>query len=182
VTSLGTLVDEGKLEWDKPVREYLPGFRMYAPAATEQLTTRDMVTHRTGLRHDLAWYSSSFTREQLVEWLRYLEPNKPIRSTFQYNNLMFMTAGYLGGRIAGGTWEDLVQRRVLDPLGMTKTKFSSADARKTPDSCRIARTGRPTPSAGSNSSAGATSGRRATSTPAWTTWRSTSSCTSTREP
>ena len=66
VTSLGTLADQGKLDWDKPVREYLPGFRMYDPVTTEQLTTRDMVTHRSGLpRHDLVWYSSSFTREQL---------------------------------------------------------------------------------------------------------------------
>jgi CubicO group peptidase (beta-lactamase class C family) len=134
VTALGTLVDQGKLDWDKPVRQYLPGFRMYDPVATEQLTTRDMVTHRTGLpRHDMIWYSSSFTREQLVERLRYLEPNKPIRSKFQYNNLMFLTAGYLGGRIGGLSWEDLVRQRVLEPLGMTNTKFSSDEARKTPD-------------------------------------------------
>ena len=118
VTSLGTLADQGKLDWDKPVREYLPGFRMYDPVTTEQLTTRDMVTHRSGLpRHDLVWYSSSFTREQLVEKLRYLEPNKPIRSTFQYNNLMFLTAGYLGGRIAGTSWEELVRRARARPAG-----------------------------------------------------------------
>jgi len=134
VTALGTLADQGRLDWDKPVREYLPGFRMHDPVATEQLTTRDMVTHRSGLpRHDMVWYSSSFTREQLVERLRYLELNKPIRSTFQYNNLMFMTAGFLGGRIAGLSWEDLVRQRVLDPLAMTNTKFSSDEARKTPD-------------------------------------------------
>ena len=64
VTALGTLVDQGRLEWDKPVHEYLPGFRMFDPVATEQLTTRDMVTHRSGLpRHDLIWYSSSLSRE-----------------------------------------------------------------------------------------------------------------------
>ncbi|HYM12864.1 MAG TPA: serine hydrolase [Bryobacterales bacterium] len=134
VTSLGTLADRGKLDWDKPVREYLPGFRMYDPVATEQLTTRDMVTHRSGLpRHDLVWYSSSFSREQLVEKLRYLEPNKPLRSKFQYNNLMFVTAGYLGGRINGTSWEELVRERVLQPLGMMHTKFSSEEARQTPD-------------------------------------------------
>jgi CubicO group peptidase (beta-lactamase class C family) len=134
VTALGTLADQGKLDWDQPVREYLPGFRMNDPVATEQLTTRDMVTHRSGLpRHDLVWYSSHFTREQLVDRLRYLESNKPIRSTFQYNNLMFMTAGYMGGRLYGASWEDLVRQRVLEPLGMTNTKFSSDEARKTPD-------------------------------------------------
>ncbi len=134
VTALGTLADQGRLDWDKPVREYLQGFRMHDPVATEQLTTRDMVTHRSGMpRHDLVWYSSSFTRQQLVERLRYLELNKPIRSTFQYNNLMFMTAGYVGERISGLTWENLVRQRVLEPLGMINTKFSSEEARKTPD-------------------------------------------------
>jgi CubicO group peptidase (beta-lactamase class C family) len=134
VTALGTLVDQGRLEWDKPVREYLPGFRMHDPVATDQLTPRDMVTHRSGLpRHDLIWYTSSFTREQLVERLRYLELNKPIRANFQYNNLMFLTAGYLGGKVAGSSWEEIVRRGVLDPLGMTHTRFTSDDARKTPD-------------------------------------------------
>jgi CubicO group peptidase (beta-lactamase class C family) len=134
VTALGTLVDQGKLDWDKPVREYLPGFRMHDSVATEQLTARDMVTHRTGLpRHDLVWYSSSFTREQLVERLRYLELSKPIRSKFQYNNLMFLTAGYLGGKIAGSSWEDTVRHGVLEPLGMATTTFTSGEARKTSD-------------------------------------------------
>ncbi len=134
VTALGTLVDQGRLEWDRPVREYLPGFRMNDPVATDQLTTRDMVTHRSGLpRHDLIWYSSSFSREQLVDKLRYLESNKPIRSTFQYNNLMFLTAGYLGGKISGSSWEEIVRRGVLEPLGMSNTRFSSDEARKMPD-------------------------------------------------
>jgi hypothetical protein len=62
-----------------------------------------------------------------------LEPNKPIREKFQYNNLMFVTAGYLGGRILGSSWEDLVRQRVLEPLGMMNSKFSSDDARKSPD-------------------------------------------------
>ena len=136
VTALGTLVDQGRLDWDKPVREYLPGFRMYDPVMTEQLTTRDMVTHRSGLpRHDLIWYSSSLSREELVARLRYLEPNKPIREKFQYNNLMFVTAGYLGGRILGSNWEELVRKRVLEPLGMINTKFSSDEARKSHGLC-----------------------------------------------
>ena len=136
VTALGTLVDQNRLDWDKPVREYLPGFRMYDPVATEQLTARDMVTHRSGLpRHDLIWYSSSLSREELVARLRYLEPNKPIREKFQYNNLMFVTAGYLGGRILGSSWEDLVRQSVLEPLGMMNSTFSSDDATEVAGLC-----------------------------------------------
>jgi CubicO group peptidase (beta-lactamase class C family) len=134
VTMLGTLVDGGKLEWDKPIRDYFPAFRMYDPVATEEMTMRDLVTHRSGLpRHDLVWYTQNIGREELIERLRYLEPNKPFRSTYQYNNLMFMTAGYLGGQISGGTWEQAVQKRVLDAIGMSGTNFSVEDSQKSPD-------------------------------------------------
>ena len=58
VTMLGTLVDEGRLDWDKPIRDYYPAFRMYDPVATDEMTMRDLVTHRSGLpRHDLVWYT-----------------------------------------------------------------------------------------------------------------------------
>src|SRR5688500_16116235 len=89
VTALGTLVDDGLLDWDKPVREYLPGFRMYDQVATEHLTVRDMLSHRSGLpRHDLLWYGNNdLTRAEVVEKLRHLEPSKSFRELWQYNNL-----------------------------------------------------------------------------------------------
>src|SRR6516225_1393080 len=94
VSSLATLVDQGKLEWDKPVRDYMPDFRMWDQMTTERMTARDLVTHRSGLpRHDLMWYSSPFSRDELFARLRYLEPSKDFRTSFQYQNLMFMTAG-----------------------------------------------------------------------------------------
>ena len=134
VTMLGTLVDEGKLDWDTPVRDYYPSFRMHDPVATDEMTMRDLVTHRSGLpRHDLVWYTQDIGREELIARLRYLEPNKPFRSTYQYNNLMFMTAGFLGGKIAGGTWEEAVRKRVLDAIGMPGTNFSVEDSQKSPD-------------------------------------------------
>lgn len=134
VSAMGMLVDEGKLDWDKPVREYLPEFKMYDPVASEHMTPRDLVTHRSGLpRHDTLWYSSNFSRADMVHRLRYLEPNKEFRSTYQYNNLMFMTAGYLVGRVAGTTWEDFVRHRILDPLGMKNTNYSVDVSQKSAD-------------------------------------------------
>jgi len=125
VSLLGTLVDEGKLDWDTPVREYLPDFRLYDEYATAHMTPRDLVTHRSGLpRHDLMWYGADFTRREMFERLRYLEPSEPFRYVYQYQNLMFMTAGYLAGRLAATTWEDLTRRRLLDPLGMERSMFS----------------------------------------------------------
>jgi CubicO group peptidase (beta-lactamase class C family) len=123
--ALGMLADENRLDWDHPVREYLPTFRLYDAFASERMTPRDLVTHRSGLpRHDLMWYNSPFSREELFLRLRYLEPNKDLRTLFQYSNLMFMTAGYLVGELSGGTWETFVERRILEPLGMRATNFS----------------------------------------------------------
>lgn len=123
---LGILVDEGKLDWDKPVRTYIPSFKMQDPFAADRVTPRDMVTHRSGLpRHDLLWYNNSaMSREELVGRLANLEPSKDVRQGFQYNNLMYATAGYLAERVTGETWETFVKKRVLDPLGMQSTNFS----------------------------------------------------------
>lgn len=133
--TLATLVDEGKLDWDKPVRTFLPGFQMYDPNTTESITPRDLVTHRSGLpRHDLLWYNNNaLTRKDVVERLRYLEPNEQLRAKWQYNNLMFLTAGYLTEYLTGKSWEDSVRERVFEPLGMTRTNFSVDDSQKDPD-------------------------------------------------
>ena len=131
---VGILVDEGKLDWDKPVRNYLPSFKLHDPVASEQMTTRDLVTHRSGLpRHDLMWYNSSFTRKELFDRLQYLEPSKDFRSYWQYQNLMFMTAGYLVGQIAGTSWEELLRQRILEPLGMRDSNFSVTTSQQSPD-------------------------------------------------
>lgn len=134
VSTLGMEMDEGKVDWDKPVRNYLPTFKMYDPVLTEQMTIRDLITHRSGLpRHDMVWYSSDFSREDIIRRLQYLEPNKPLRTTFQYNNLMFMTAGYIAGWLNGKSWENTIYERILIPLGMNGTNFSLKDSQSSPD-------------------------------------------------
>ena len=133
-TTVGIMVDEGKVAWDTPVREYLPTFKLKDEAVSAQATPRDLLCHRTGLaRHDLGWIGSGFTRQEHFDRMRHLEVNAGFRSIFQYNNYMFMTAGYLAGKVAGSTWEDLVRTRIFEPLGMTHSNFSMAESRKTPD-------------------------------------------------
>jgi CubicO group peptidase (beta-lactamase class C family) len=125
-TVLGMLVDEGKLDWDEPLRNYLPTFRLSDPMISERITPRDMVTHRSGLpRHDMIWYNNNeSTRAEIVERLSHLELSADLRERFQYNNLMYMTAGYLTGLLSGKTWEDVVRERLFEPLGMDRTNFS----------------------------------------------------------
>ncbi len=134
-TVLGTLVDEGTLEWDVPVRTYLPSFALSDEIISSRITPRDLVTHRSGLpRHDFLWYNNQrSTRAEIVERLRHLELSADLRAEFQYNNLLFMTAGFLAGQLTGGTWEAAVRARLFEPLGMTRTNFSVLESQQDPD-------------------------------------------------
>jgi CubicO group peptidase (beta-lactamase class C family) len=126
------LNDEGKVDWDKPVRDYLPEFQLYDAVASERATPRDLFSHRTGLpRHDIVWYSSDFSRADLVSRLRYLKPTKDFRSAYQYNNLTIMTMGYLEGKLTGLGWEGTIREKIFTPLGMTHSDLSAEDIEKT---------------------------------------------------
>ncbi len=131
---LGTLADEGKLDWSAPVSRYIPDFRMKDPVATERMNAVDLVTHRSGLpRHDALWYNATLSRQELAARLRWLEPSRDFRTDFQYNNLMYLTAGVLVERITGGRWEDAVRARVFVPLGMTRSNFSVLESQRAPE-------------------------------------------------
>ena len=128
-TALAMLVERGALDWDRPVRDYLPGFRLFDEVAGARVTARDLACHRTGLpSHDPVWYRAGASRHEIVKRLAYLAPSRDFRSAYQYNNLMYIAAGVLVEAITGQTWEDFTRRRILEPLGMRRTSFSPARA------------------------------------------------------
>jgi len=116
------------------VRAYLPSFALYDPVATERMTPRDLVTHRCGLpAHDLMWYNSPLSRREFVDRLRYIQPSQDFRAAWQYQNLTFITAGYLIERVTGHTWEELVTERVFQPLGMERSNLTVEKSTGDPD-------------------------------------------------
>ena len=118
----GLLVEEGKLTWDKPVRESVPSIRFYNNELNNTVTLRDMLAHRTGItRHDTIWYQSDDTRRQLFDKVKYLEPQEPLRQTYLYNNLMYAATGSIIELQSGQVWEDFVRDRIFKPLGTTST-------------------------------------------------------------
>jgi CubicO group peptidase (beta-lactamase class C family) len=126
--SAGTLVEEGKLTWDKPVRETVPTIQFFNDQLNNNVTLRDMLSHRTGVtRHDSIWFKSPFTRKELFEKLKYLEPQEPMRETFLYNNLMYAAAGNITELKSGKTWEHFVREKIFTPLDMKTTTFSISD-------------------------------------------------------
>lgn len=124
-TLLSSLVDDGVLDWDRPVIEYLPDFRLRDAAATTEVTLRDLVTHQSGLpRHDFVWYGTNLKMGDLYERLKFLEPSTSVRGGWQYQNLMFMVAGYVAERATGSAWQQLMRERIFEPLDMDTATFS----------------------------------------------------------
>lgn len=123
--AVSILIDERKIGgWEDPVSKYLPEFRLYNPYVTEDLTIRDLVSHRVGLdtfSGDLLWYETNYTNDEILNRLRYLKPVRGFRTGFGYQNLMFIAAGRIIEKVSGKTWGEFVRERILNPLGMTRT-------------------------------------------------------------
>lgn len=127
--SLGILADEGKLDWDAPVRTYIPWLKLKNEETAKKVTARDLMSHRTGMaKYDAhAVFCTKDDRKEMVEDLQYLEMNAELGEVLQYSNQMVMLAGYLVEVLSGKTWEEFVQERILTPLGMTETSFKAED-------------------------------------------------------
>jgi CubicO group peptidase (beta-lactamase class C family) len=127
--ALGMLVDEGKLKWDDKVTDHIPEFRLYNPYVTEEFTIRDLLTHRSGLglgAGDLMFWpdSNTFSRSDIIHNLRYLKPVSGFRTKYDYDNLLYIVAGEVVARVSGISWEDFIERRIMQPLGMTASAAS----------------------------------------------------------
>ena len=123
--SVGMLVDQGKLDWDRPIRKFIPSIEFYNNDLNNSVTIRDMLSHRTGIsRHDMIWYKSDYTRQELFDRLKYMEPSQPLRQGLLYNNMMYVAAGYIVELLTNKPWENFVKDKILNPLDMKNTLFS----------------------------------------------------------
>lgn len=119
-TAVALLHNEGLLDWGKPVRDYLPEFRLHDAIATERVTIRDLLTHQTGLpRHDWLHLPGDLAPAEMLPLMRHLELSRDIRTSWQYNNLCYNAAGLLIERLSGKSFEAFVRERLTDRLGMT---------------------------------------------------------------
>src|SRR5205085_9981482 len=110
-------VDERLLDWSRPVRDYIPEFRLHDPVATGRITVRDLLCHHWGLpRHDWIHMPGDLSRAQMLAALRHLEPSQDIRNAFQYQNLGYVAAGLVAERISGVSWEEFTRTRLTDKL------------------------------------------------------------------
>ena len=128
------LVADSLLRWDAPVRRYLPGFRLADAYATEHATLQDLLTHRVGLyQHYYLQYGPRFSRNELLTKLPYLSFNGSFREKFIYNNLLYTVAGMMEEQATHTPWEQLVARRIFQPLHMQHTFATFKDFQRYPE-------------------------------------------------
>ncbi len=133
-TALALLVEEGKIEWDAPVVNYLPWFQLSDPYVTRELTVRDLLVHRSGLglgAGDLLWWPpSTYDRKEIARRLRHLPLVTSFRSAYAYDNVLYTVAGEVIETISGQSWEDFVAMRILAKVGMNGSNVRHAEAGK----------------------------------------------------
>lgn len=132
---LGILQKDGKLSLDGNAVSYLPQLRFFNENMNNQITVRDLMTHRTGLsRYDLSWYIfNTGNRDSLINRVRYMEPNAGVREKWQYNNFMFLAQGMIAEKLTGKTWEQNIRDRFFIPLEMKRSNTSIAEMQNDPD-------------------------------------------------
>lgn len=130
--AIAMLVDEGKVRLDDPVTKHLPGFQLQDPYVTRELTIRDLLTHRAGLPNaDFLWYGTDTPGDEILRRIRMVRPAYSIRSGFIYQNIMYAVAGQVVAAASGMSWADFLRTRIFQPLGMTRTVATLAEASRT---------------------------------------------------
>ena len=135
--ALATLVDEGKLSWDDRVVDRLPGFQMYDPWVTREMTVKDLLVHRSGLglgAGDLLMVPrGTYSREEIMRRLRYIKPATSFRSAYAYDNILYTIAGHLIEVVSGESWEDYMRDHVFRPAGLPDAASDMATQTSRPD-------------------------------------------------
>jgi CubicO group peptidase (beta-lactamase class C family) len=136
--AIATLVEQGKLNWDDKVVDYLPYFKMYDPYVTAEFTISDLLSHRSGLATfsgDLLWYGTDLSREKVIKSASELEPVAGFRSAYGYQNIMFLAAGEVIESITGRPWYEYINATFIEPLGMDHTLHSTNQLSNETDHC-----------------------------------------------
>lgn len=119
---LAMLIDDGKLNWDDKAIDYLPEFQLKDPYLTREITIRDLLTHRTGLGNtDYLWSMMTISSDSALYKMREVDASYSLRSSYIYQNLMYLAAGKVIERVSGKTWGEFLKERIFQPLGMNNT-------------------------------------------------------------
>jgi len=131
--ALSMLVDEKKILWHDKVVKYVPYFKLYDDYVTKETTIRDILSHRTGLKTfsgDLIWYNSDYKPKEIIEHTRFLKPGHGFREKYGYSNIMYLVAGQIIEEVSGKSYENFIEDRIFEPLGMKHSNVSITEQEK----------------------------------------------------
>ena len=112
-------VDSGRLNWDDQVSQYLPDYLFQVDGKPLPITIRDTLSHRTGYtRNDLLWANGQASRDLILKTSPQAQPWDDFRTSFHYNNVMYLATGEVIAQLAGTSWDAYLQQALLQPLGM----------------------------------------------------------------
>jgi len=130
-TAACMLAEEGKLNLDKPVRNFMPLLNFNNDELNAKVTLRDMLSHRTGLpRYDGIWVASPYTRKETIDKVVHMNPQLGFREGYIYNNMMFAAAGAVMETVTGMSWEEIIRKRMFQPLQMNASCFTNEEMTK----------------------------------------------------
>ncbi|NOZ65517.1 MAG: beta-lactamase family protein, partial [Alphaproteobacteria bacterium] len=136
-TLIGMLIDEGKMQWDDPVTKYMPYLQFPLENTDDQITLRDMLSHRSGYsRNDILWINGAASRSEILHNAIKAKAWTGFREKFNYNNVMFLAAGVASAKQAGSDWDTLLEQRLLAPLGMENSTSHYEEAQQNPNLSR----------------------------------------------
>ena len=140
---MASLVDEGVMDWDTPVREVLPEFEVADEVLSETMTLRNLVCACTGVpRRDLELFfnANELSAEGIIASLGTFEFFTAFGEAFQYSNQLVAAGGYAAAAADGARYgallegyTDVLGAHVLEPIGMTDTTLSFAEVRASDD-------------------------------------------------
>ncbi len=134
-TLVGMLVDEGKMDWNDPITDYLPYFQMNIKSDNEEteITIADLLSHRTGfVRMGILFASGKIPREEILHDATAAEPWAEFRQHFYYSNVMYMAAGIAAEEATNTDWDTLIHERIFEPIGMEDSTTSIIEVQEDP--------------------------------------------------
>lgn len=129
-TSIAILVDEGKLNWNDRVKDYLPYFNLKDEYVESQMTIEDLLSHRSGFNTfdgDLLWYGTDYSPEEIIKRFSEYELSYDFRTNYGYQNIMFIVAGEVVEEVSGQSLGEFIKQRIFKPLEMNNSYTSIAE-------------------------------------------------------
>jgi len=128
------MVEEGKLDLDAPVAKYVPDFKPVFREGNKDITLRMLMAHRSGLIREPPvgnYFDDTVpTLQQTVASLNGIEVVYDPGARTKYSNAGIGLVGYTLEKTQGEAFDKVVQRNVLDALGMKSSSFVPTEATK----------------------------------------------------